>query len=162
MTLKRLSLAVLLVCAAAFSALAQQQILLLKSKTSAERQKLYINDLIQVKTLDGTKVKGYIYAMNETGIQVGPESFDFAELEFIRIFNTFGKGVGKSLEYGALFFGGIFLINGLVTASAPVLTQGNLVFIGVMAGVGLVLELISQRKHVLKDCRIEVLNIPYE
>ena len=162
MTLKRLSLAVLLVLATAISALAQQQILLLKSKTSAARIKLYINDVIQVKTLAGVKVKGNIYAMTETGIQVGPESFDYTELEFIRTYNAFGKGVGRSLEYGSLFFGGIFLINGLVTGASPILTQGNLVFIGVMAGVGILLELISQHKHILEDYRLEYIEIPYE
>jgi hypothetical protein len=162
MTLKRLSLAVLLVFATVISAPAQQQILLLKSKTSAARIKLYTNDVIQVKTLAGVKIKGNIYAMNETGIQVGPESFDYAELEFIRTYNAFGKGVGRSLEYGSLFFGGIFFINGLVIGASPIFTQGNLIFISVMAGVGILLELISQHKHILEDYRLEYIEIPYE
>jgi hypothetical protein len=160
--LKRLSLILFLICAAVITTVAQQQFLILKSKTSAKTHKLYINDLVQIKSLQGVKVKGHIFAMSETAIQVGPESFDYAELEYIRTYNSFGKGVGKSLQYGSLFFGGIFLVNGLITGSSPVLTQANLVFVGVMAAAGIILELISQHKHLLKNYRLEYLILPYE
>jgi len=162
MNLKRLSLILFLVCASAISTVAQQQFLILKSKTSAKTYKLYINDLVQVKSLKGVKVKGHIFAMSETAVQVGPDSFEYADLEYIRTYNSFGRGIGKSLQYGSLFFGGIFLVNGLITGSSPVLTQANLVFVGVMAATGLILELISQHKHMLKDYRLEFLTIPYE
>ena len=122
-----------------------------------------IGDKVKIKTVNGESAKGYVLSITPEGMQVGPLSVGFNELSYIRTYDSFTKGAGKSLEYGAVFFGGIILVNAIITNASPFLTQGELIFISSFLAAGIILELLAQRTYRLdKNWKTEVIIIPVE
>lgn len=122
-----------------------------------------IGDKVKIKTVNGESAKGYVLSITPEGMQVGPLSVGFNELSYIRTYDSFTKGAGKSLEYGAVFFGGIILVNAIITNASPFLTQGELIFISSFLAAGIILELLAQRTYRLdKNWKTEVIIIPLE
>ena len=144
-------------------ALSGQPILYLKKQGAAKTNKVMVGDKVKIKTREGETAKGYVLSITPEGLQVGPLSVGFEELRYIRTYESLAKGAGKSLEYGALFFGGIIVINAIITSASPFLTQGEIIFISSFLAAGVLLELLSQRTYRLdKNWKTEVIIIPLE
>lgn len=151
-------LAVMLLLGAAVSA---QPIIYLKKQGTAKTEKIRVGDLVKIKTLSGEKAKGEVLQITPTGVHVGPVDVVFSELAYIRVYDTFTKGAGRSLIYGTFFFGGIFLVNGAITGADPLLTPGEALFAGGFFVVGVLLEMLAQRTYnVTKQWKIQVIMLP--
>ena len=120
-------------------------------------------EVLKVKLKSGETVKGPMYKVMPTSIWVEDAYIDYEDIEYIRHNHAFWKGVGRSLEFGAAMFTGIFLANGIIGGYSPVLTSGNLYFVGSLLLGGIILELIAIRTYRMdKGWQVEPIIIPKE
>jgi hypothetical protein len=138
-----------------------QPMLYLKKYGTAKTQKIVLGNSVKIKTQSGETAKGEVLSITPSGLQVGPLEATFDELAYIRTYDGFTKGAGRSLVYGSVFFGGIFLVNGVITKSATLFTKGELIFSASFLVAGVILELLAQRTYRLdKQWKVEVIMIP--
>jgi len=140
-----------------------QEMLYLKKKHTAKMVRLDQYDVLKIKLKNGEILKGPLYKITPTSIWVEDAYINYEDIEFIRHNHMFWKGVGRSLEIGAAMFTGIFVANGLIGGYSPILTQGNLIFIGSFLVAGIILELIAMRTYRMdKGWVVEPIIIPKE
>jgi hypothetical protein len=140
-------------------ALPAQRMLYLKKKQSAKRQTIHMYDIIKVKTTRDSVYKGPVLEIASDMIVIDNAYIKIADITKIKTYDIFSKSVGKGLQYGSAFFAVIFVANSLITGVRPLLTDGNLYFIGALLVSGILIELLAARVHRLdKDWTVEVLN----
>lgn len=153
MSQRSLSLVWILWLCVVLPAIGQDQLLLLKSKTSAKKVEIVLGDKLKLKTLKGEKMKGFVIDISPESIRLTTGEYPLAELEYIRTFNPFLKGLGKSLETGSVFLVSIFIVNGFIHGGAPLLTQSGIIIISSLMASGIIFELLGSRTHRLENYR---------
>jgi len=140
-----------------------QEMLYLKKKYTAKMVRLEQFEVLKVKLKSGETVKGPMYKITPTSIWVEDAYIDYEDIEYIRHNHAFWKGVGRSLEFGAAMFTGIFTVNGIIGGYSPILTQENFYFIGSLLVAGIILELIAMKTYRMdRGWIVEPIIIPKE
>jgi hypothetical protein len=147
----------------ALSDVSAQEFLYLKKKHTAKTTKIVLYDIIQIKEKSGELTKGMVLSVTPTSILLEGAEIDFDQIEFIRTNHMFWKGLGRSLEYGGLFFAGIFVANGLISGASPVITNGALIVVSSAVVLGIVMEVLSIKTYRMeKGWMLEPIIIPRE
>ena len=123
-----------------------QQFLYIKKFRSPKRTRVEQFDQIKVKSQD-TVFEGQLYQVGPDFIMVDDKVIMLEDIEWIRTIHSFWKGMGKSLEIGALVFGGIILVNGLVNHWSPIFTQSSIIALSSVFLAGIILEIIASRTY---------------
>ena len=126
-----------------------QQFLYLKKFRTAKRERVELYSTMKVKTQD-TIVKGQLYQVGPDFIMVGNEVVMLEDIEWIRTIHPFWKGLGRSLEIGAVVFGGIILVNGIILGWVPLFTPTAAILLSSVFLTGVILELVAIRTYRAK------------
>ena len=128
-----------------------QHFLLLKKSGTAKSHKIQLNDVVKIKTASNLVFKGDIQQISSDALMVDNEIVEFKDIVSIRTTKAFMHGLGRSLEIGGIFLTGIYVANALVTNLNPILTSGNIIFLGSIIGTGILLELFSHKTYRFKN-----------
>lgn len=140
-----------------------QEFLYLKKKYTAKTTKIEVYEIIQIMEKSGELTKGMVIKITPKSVLLEGAEIDLDQIVYIRTTHTFWKGLGRSLEFGGLFMGGIFVANGLITGASPVIAQGALIAVSSLVVVGVLLELFSIKKYKMANgWIIEPIIIPQE
>jgi hypothetical protein len=155
-------LIILFLIAFAFQAQGQE-FLYLKKKYTAKTTKIALYDIIEVLEKNGEKTKGAVLRVTPKSVLLDGAEIDLDQVVYIRTNHMFWKGLGRSLEFGGMFFTGIFVANGLITGASPVITQGALIAVSSLIVVGVIMEVLSRKTYKMeKGWIIEPIIIPKE
>ncbi len=146
-----------------FFAADAQELLHVKKKQTAKMTTIELYDVVKIKAKNGEEMKGQVSKITPQTILVNGYEFGFEEIEYIRTYHMFWRSLGKSLEYGGVMFGGVFLINGLITGASPLIAQGALIAVGSLIIAGIIIESASMQTYRLsKGWTLEPIIIPTE
>ncbi len=127
-----------------------QNMLVLKKKHTAKMKTINMYDLLTIKLNGKDPVKGTVSLITKDDILLDGDAFAYKDIEWIKTHSTFWKGMGRSLEIGGALFTVVFGLNGIIANASPIYTQGNIIFILSLVTVGVILEIISAKKHSFK------------
>jgi len=151
---------VLIILQFSFLYVSSQNILVIEKPGTVKNIKFRSGDRIELKTLNGEKIKGIINQIRDTAIVVNYYLININEISKIYSFRRLISAFSFAGIEGGLGYVVIDGFNSLINNERPIIRNSTLKTGGIMFGAGLLLKSLSKRKRSIDNhkWRIKVLN----
>lgn len=133
------------------TSLSAQQYLYIQKGNEVPHARIGVNERVQFKTREGDDwIKGLVQNIGNESITVGRVTYPFSEIVTFRRRNSFLYTVGTAGLGGGAFFTGIFLVNGLINDSSPIITERQMAVGASLMAAGAIVQWFSKKTYKLE------------